>query len=94
MEKNIRLELLKILACILIVLLHCNFVKTIDSKWDVISILIHCFTRFSVPVFAGISGYFLLLNKSYSMKEIYKKIYRYLFIYFGFLYIVYFNIVY
>lgn len=78
--RNARIDFLKSISCVLVVLLHSNAVRSLDRPYDYIALFLHLITRCAVPAFAGISGYYLLFSgKQYTAKEIYfRKVPRFL----------------
>lgn len=64
----------------MIVLLHSNAVRSLNGPYDYIALFLHLITRCAVPIFAGISGYYLLFSgKQYTAKDIYfRKVPRFL----------------
>lgn len=55
-SRNICFDMLKGLACIAVVFMHCEFPGTIG-------IAVQCVTRWSVPLFFAVSGYFFRKNE-------------------------------
>lgn len=77
--RDVGMDLLRILACIMVVLLHVSdkFMLPFDSSdfdaetWQIASIF-DSITRWSVPVFVMISGTFML-NKDIPIKKLFQK---------------------
>lgn len=87
-EKNISIELLRIIACFSVILLHlgAKYFRDIpiDSDCWKISNVYHGFTRFTVPCFIMISGYINLdKGRKWTLKKILVKVVYYLALFVG-----------
>ncbi|MGI0528406.1 acyltransferase [Treponema socranskii] len=82
-ERNLRLDLIKGITCYLIVFLHNTmFTNGTDilNIYDCIILFLHSITRVGVPVFMGITGYFVFFEKERQFNYGIRKIGRYLII--------------
>ena len=91
--RNNNIDIIKGISCIGVMLIHCDYPKTITKYIKVIN-------RFGVPFFFFVSGYYFLKNNDIKVKRIILKFYHIfkLFIYSGIFYNIFFiifnNIVY
>ena len=80
MGRNVRLDLIKCVTCLLIVFLH-NTIFTeggqISSGYDITILFFHALTRVGVPTFMGLSGFLLFYNKERSFEYGWMQIGRY-----------------
>ncbi|EDX3686391.1 acyltransferase family protein [Salmonella enterica] len=73
-DKNLNIELIRVAACFLVVVLHSVIIgmnETGSSGWDILNI-IESFTRISVPLFIMISGA-VLIKESTNMNSSLKR---------------------
>lgn len=70
------IDLLKIICCISVIIIHITapYINKIKGNELVFLNLFNCITRFAIPSFVMISGYFAISNiNKYSTEEYYKK---------------------
>ena len=87
MKRNQSIELLKLISCFFIVIIHNPFTSSFGSAIDAIA-------RFSVPFFFMTTGYFIVEpnNPSSNLKKQIIKLIKYYFIY-EFIYILSYSII-
>lgn len=74
-ERNLQLDILKIMACFAVVVIHATGIITFNmrAKYSINHVLYYI-SGFAVPVFFMVNGYFLLNKEKISYKYVLKKI--------------------
>ena len=81
-ERNISLDVLKVLSCFSIVALH-----IFGRKNNLLNGIVYYISTFAIPIFFMVNGFLLMRKKEISYKYIVKKIYKILkIIFFGIYY--------
>jgi surface polysaccharide O-acyltransferase-like enzyme len=74
MKRNMSLDLLKILSCFAVVVLHVSGIITTTNNENTISHIIYYTAGFAVPIFFMVNGYLLLNKEKITYKYILKKV--------------------
>lgn len=81
-NRNLRLDFIRVICCILIVFQHNTGLTLgtleVRNNWDIITLGLHVLTRIAVPIFMGLSGYFMFFYKERPFDYGIKRIPRYI----------------
>lgn len=65
MKRDPAVELMRILACLMVIGIHTALYALVDSQWILSRVFFNCIVADGVAVFFMITGFFLFQNKSY-----------------------------